>query len=74
MPEGASHLLFTRVRRNWRDWPPNGCSTAPPDASFAGCAFGGVRLSIMAPLTWDEFDSTLRAIAALLSEPEKMIV
>src|SRR5690606_12323286 len=79
MPEGAPHLWLpmkpARAEKLARLAAERGVRLTPPDASFVGGVFGGgVRLSIMAPLTRDELDRALRTIAALLNEPEEMIV
>lgn len=79
MPEGAPHLWLpmksARAEKLARLAAERGVRLTPPDASFVGGEFGGgVRLSIMAPLTRDELDRALRTIAALLNEPEEMIV
>jgi DNA-binding transcriptional MocR family regulator len=79
MPEGAPHLWLPmkpeRAEKLARLAAERGVRLTPPDASFVGGEFGGgVRLSIMAPLTRDELERALRTIAALLNEPEEMIV
>jgi DNA-binding transcriptional MocR family regulator len=79
MPEGAPHLWLpmkpARAEKLARLAAERGVRLTPPDASFVGGEFGGgVRLSIMAPLTRDELNGALRTIATLLNEPEEMIV
>lgn len=79
MPEGAPHVWLpmapARAEKVARLAAERGVRLTPPDASFVGGDFGGgVRLSIMAPLTRDDLDRALRTVAALLDEPEEMVV
>jgi DNA-binding transcriptional MocR family regulator len=79
MPAGAPHVWLPmkpeRAEKLARLAAERGVRLTPPDASFVGGEFGGgVRLSLMAPLTRDELDEALRTIAALLKAPEEMIV
>nr|WP_298718778.1 PLP-dependent aminotransferase family protein [uncultured Steroidobacter sp.] len=79
MPEGAPHLWLpmksVRAEKLARMASERGVRLTPPDASFVGGEWGGgVRLSIMATTNRDDLDRALRAIAALLEEPEEMIV
>lgn len=79
MPDGAPHLWLpmkpAHAEKLARLAAERGVRLTPPDASFVGGDFGGgVRLSVMAPLTRDELDRALRTVAALLNEPEEMVV
>lgn len=79
MPEGAPHLWLPmpplRAEKLARLSSERGVRLTPPDASFVGgdCA-GGVRLSIMATTNRDDLERALRTVAALMDEPEEMIV
>src|SRR5690606_3648577 len=67
MPEGSQHWWLPmkpeRAEKLARLAAERGVRLTPPDASFVGGEFGGgVRLSVMAPLTRDELDRALRTI------------
>lgn len=79
MPEGAPHLWLpltpVHAEKLARQASERGVRLTPPDASFVGGDWGGgVRLSIMATTSRDDLERALRTIAALLDEPEEMIV
>ncbi|WP_159014779.1 PLP-dependent aminotransferase family protein [Acidisoma sp. S159] len=79
MPDGAPHLWLpmpvVQAGKLARLSSERGVRLTPPDASFVGGeSGGGIRLSVMATTNRDDLEKALRTIAALLIEPDEMII